>query len=170
MTIYEIDTRIEEILNPKVDPETGELIDEIDFGELEQLQMDRQTKIINCMLAYKNMNAEADAIEAEAKKLTERARKIRNRANGAYNYADQCLDGEEIDDPRVVGKYSSSKTTEVDADFIAWAKAKGREDLIRQKPAPDPEPDKKAILAALNMGDDLDGHAWREQHRKLKIS
>lgn len=173
MTIYEIDTRIEEILNPKVDPETGELLDEIDFDELEQLQMDRQTKIVNCLLAYKNMSAEADAIEAEAKKLTERAKKIRNRANGAYNYADRCLDGEEINDARVAAKYSTSMTTEVDEDFIVWAKNNGRTDLLRQKPAPDPEPNKAEIAKALKLAsedDDLWKHAWREPHRKLKVS
>lgn len=173
MTIYEIDTRIEQILNPKVDPETGELLDEIDFEELEQLQMDRQTKIVNCLLAYKNMSAEADAIEAEAKKLIERAKKIRNRANGAYNYADRCLDGEEINDARVATKYSTSTTTEVDTDFVAWAKASGRDDLLRQKPTPDPEPDKTKIANALKAAtedDELRKHAWREPHRKLKVS
>ena len=169
MTIYAIDRRIEEILTPKVDPETGELLEEIDFDELESLQMDRQTKIVNCLLAYKNLAAEADAIEAEAKQLLARAGKIRNRAKGAYEFADRCLDGGEVNDPRVAAKYTTSLTTEVDDDFIEWAK-NNRHDLLRFKPAPEPEPDKKAILTAIKNGEELAGHAWREPHRKMKVS
>lgn len=168
MTVFAIDKRISEILNPQVDPETGEVLDEIDFSELEQLQMDRQTKIVNCLLAYKNMTAEADAIEAEAKQMLKRAAKIRNRANGAYNFADYCLDGGEINDTRVVARYTTSQTTEVDEDFVEWAK-NNRHDLLRFKPTPEPEPDKAKILKAIKAGEDLLGHAWREPHRKLKV-
>lgn len=172
MTIFEIDSRIKEILNPQIDPETGEILGEIDISELEKLQMDRQTKVVNCLLAYKNMSAEADAIEAEAKKLVERAKKIRSRANGAYNYADYCLNGDEVNDPRVSAKYSTSQTTEVSLDFIEWARV-ARPDLIRQKPMPDPEPNKVEITKALKNAaedDELRKYAWREPHRKLKVS
>ena len=169
MTIYEIDSRIQEFMNAMVDPETGELLEDLDFSELEALQMARDEKVANCLLAYKNLNAEAAAIRAEMANLEKRAKRLENRANGFYNYADYCLAGSEFNDPRVAAKYTQSKTTEVSADFLEWAALNGRQDLIRQKPAPAPEPNKTAIAKAIKAGEDLKGKAWQEPHRKLKV-
>lgn len=169
MTVYEIDARIRELQNPQVDPETGELLEEINFEELDALQMARGEKIVNCLLAFKNLSAEATAIEVEMENLKKRATRLRNRANGFLNYADYCLAGEEIDDPRVATKYVTSKTTEVSDDFTEWALSSGRNDLVRQKPAPAPEPDKKAIAKAIKAGEDLSGKAWIQPHKKLKV-
>ena len=62
MTIYEIDNRIAEL----VDPETGELLDYEAFAEL---AMEREAKIENMALWYKDLTAEAKAIREEERAL-----------------------------------------------------------------------------------------------------
>ena len=168
MTLYEINTRIEQITNPQVDPEPGELLEEIDFDELDALQMAQEEKEINCLLAYKNLVAEADAIAAEKDKLGAREQKIRNRALGLYKYIDRCLDGKQVDDPRVAAKYTESQVTVADADFVKWALDNGHADLVRYKPAPDPEANRVAIKKALKAGAKLE-HCGLENKRTLKI-
>ena len=63
MTLYEIDQRITEL----VDPETGELLD---FDAFQALQMDRQEKIENAVLWYKDLIAPAKASKEEVENLT----------------------------------------------------------------------------------------------------
>ena len=62
MTIYEIDSRIAELL----DPDTGELLD---YEAFAALQMEREAKIENMALWYKDLSAEAKAIRDEEKAL-----------------------------------------------------------------------------------------------------
>ena len=75
MTLYEIDQAIQGL----VDPETGELMD---YEAFAALQMDRDAKIENMALWYKDLMADAKAIKEEADTLNERRKAWRTRRNG----------------------------------------------------------------------------------------
>ena len=68
MTIYEIRSEIDRLIEEAVDPETGVLAEDY-IDKLNALQMSEREKEINCALAYKNRMANVDAINVEIEKL-----------------------------------------------------------------------------------------------------
>lgn len=96
-TLYELDSKIAEVLDTGfemscIDAETGE-IDETQLAiYLEQLQLDRKTKIDNIAVYVKNLEAEAVAIRAEEKRLKERREAKERKAERLKNYTSrhQC--------------------------------------------------------------------------------
>lgn len=106
MTIYEIDNRIAEL----VDPETGELLD---YEAFASLQMEREAKIENMALWYKDLTAEAKAIREEEKALAERRKSAENKAERLKAYLDEALAGESYKTSRVAVSYRKSTAVEV---------------------------------------------------------
>ena len=123
MTIYDIDSAIAAL----VDPETGELGD---YEAFQRLQMEREAKIENLALLYKETRATAEAIKAEADKLTQRRRVLENNMR-------RVLDGEKFTSPRCAVSYRRSGGTETDPEFVDWAREHRPELLIEQQPKVD---------------------------------
>ena len=98
MTLYEIDAA----LTALVDPDTGEIAD---IAAMEQLQMDRQTKIENIALWRKNLASEARAIREEEKALAERRKSAEAKIDRLDAYLDYALAGEKFSTPRVAISY-----------------------------------------------------------------
>ena len=93
MTLYDIST---ELLNC-IDTETGEVLD---FQRLEQLSIDRQTKIDGLACYFKQLTAEAAAIDFEIKSLKERMESKKNKANDLKNYLTDVLAGKKFETAR----------------------------------------------------------------------
>lgn len=113
MTLYEIDDAILRCVHTEdmpddevVDTETGEILD-IEY--LENLQMERETKIRNVLCWIKNLNAEADAIKAEEKKLAARRKANENKANNLKTWMQDYLNGEKVSLPEVAVSYRTTK-------------------------------------------------------------
>ena len=86
MKLYEIDQAILDC----IDNDTGEVID---FDRLNQLAMDRRTKIDNIISWYKQLCAEAVAIENEIKSLKERQNRKINKSESLKQWLSVVLDG-----------------------------------------------------------------------------
>lgn len=88
MNIWEIDKEIQAIIDlgeeEWIDGETGEIMPV--EQALEALNMEREKKIENAALAWKNMTAEAAAIRSEEKLLAERRKIVENKAEGFKRY------------------------------------------------------------------------------------
>lgn len=112
MTIYEIDSRIAAL----VDPDTGELMDYEAFAEL---QMERDAKIENMALWYKDLTAEAKAIREEEKALTERRKSAENKAERLKAYLDEALAGQSYKSPRVSVSYRKSTALDIADEDVA---------------------------------------------------
>lgn len=125
MTIYEIDNRIAGL----VDPETGELLDYEAFAEL---QMEREAKIENMALWYKDLTAEAKAIREEEKALAERRKSAENKAERLKGYLDEALAGESYKSAKVAVSYRRSKAVELadESAVINELESSGRGDCI----------------------------------------
>lgn len=106
MTIYEIDNRIAEL----IDPETGELLD---YEAFASLQMEREAKLENMALWYKDLTAEAKAIREEEKALAERRKSAENKAERLKTYLDEALAGESYKTSRVAVSYRKSTALEI---------------------------------------------------------
>ena len=135
MRIYEIDREIEALLD-QIDEETGEVL--FDPELLEELQMERERKVENLALAWKNLAAEAKAIKAEEEALAKRRKATENEAERARKYLEYVLGGE-------------GYTVEIGPEFVPWA-FEHRQNLLRMK---EPEADKTAIKAALKAGEEI---------------
>jgi len=99
--LYEIEQAILEC----IDDETGEIID---FERLNQLVLDRQTKIDNVICWYKQLNAEALAIENEVKMLKERQNQKINKSESLKHWLAMALNGAKFESSRNVVTWRKS--------------------------------------------------------------
>ena len=125
MKLYEIDQAIESL----VDSETGELLD---YEAFAALQMERDRKLENMILWYKDLTAEAKAIKAEEDALRERRKAKENRAERLRQYLQNLLCGEKFQTARCAVSYRKSMALNVaDADqAAAWLEANGHPDMV----------------------------------------
>lgn len=166
-TLYELDAKIAELLDTGfemscIDAETGE-IDETQLAAyLEQLQLDRKTKIDNIAVYVKNLEAEAVAIRAEEKRLKERREAKERKAERLKNYikTSMLLQGEtKFESARVSMALRNSKAVVVDESKLESVYFINK--LVQSV-------DKKAIKAALEAGILVEG-AMLEERKNLQI-
>ena len=166
-TLYELDAKIAELLDTGfemscIDAETGE-IDETQLAiYLEQLQLDRKTKIDNIAVYVKNLEAEAVAIRAEEKRLKERREAKERKAERLKNYikTSMLLQGEtKFESARVSMALRNSKAVVVDESKLESVYFINK--IVQSV-------DKKAIKAALEAGILVEG-AMLEERKNLQI-
>lgn len=148
MTLYEIDAQLEEMLE-QVDPETGELL--CDMEQLEALSLERDRKLENLALYVKNRDAEAKAIREEEKALADRRRGLERKAERARDFLATLLAGEKFTTSKVAVSWRKSEAVEIGMSFFS---TDANERFLRYK---DPEPDKAAIKAAIKAGEEITG-------------
>lgn len=146
MTIYEIN---EQILNC-IDLETGEIID---IDRLNDLQLERDTKIENVACWIKELKAEAEAIKAEKQTLAERQRVAENKAESLKKWLAYALDGQKFKTSKCSISYRKSESVEVTEEGLNNL-IKEHDELLTYKA---PEPNKKAIKDALKDGLSVEG-------------
>lgn len=157
MNIYEIDNAMFSL----IDEETGEIKD---FSAFEELQMQREEKIENVALWYKNLIAESKAIREEEKALSERRKSLEHRAESLKNFVNQTLQGNKFATSKVAISYRKSTAVEVDDEFIDYA-MKNNNDLLTYK---QPEPNKAVIKGMLQGGFDIP-HAELVERNNMSI-
>lgn len=81
-SLYEINSQIEQAWGAAVDPDTGEIINEDALQELDGLTMQREEKLENLALFYKNLSAEAEALKAEKMRLAARQAAAEKKGRG----------------------------------------------------------------------------------------
>lgn len=157
MNIYEIDNAMFSL----IDEETGEIKD---YEAFEELQMQKEEKIENTALWYKNLVAESKAIREEEKALAERRKSLENKAENLKNFINRTLDGNKFSTSKVAISYRKSTAVEVDDEFINYA-MKNNNDLLTFKR---PEPNKTVIKGMLQGGFDIP-HAELVERNNMSI-
>lgn len=149
MTIYEIDDRMAEL----IDPETGELLD---YEAFASLQMERDTKIENMALWYKDLTAEAKAIREEEKALAERRRSAENKAERLKGYIDTALGGEPWQSARAAVSYRKSTAVEIEDEtaLIEELEFNGFDECLTYRP---PQINKVELMKTLKAGTAIKG-------------
>ena len=158
MSIYEIDAAIVAL----VDDETGEISDEEAF---DALQMERDAKVENIGLFYKDCLAEAKAIKEEEAALAARRKTVENKAERLKHLLDYALNGQKFATPRLKVSYRKSQTVEIADGFAAWAEKNAPDLLIYSEP----KPCKTAIKEAIKAGSVPDDVATIETHENISI-
>lgn len=157
MNIYEIDNAMFSL----IDEETGEIKD---YEAFEELQIQKEEKIENTALWYKNLVAESKAIREEEKALAERRKSLENKAESLKNFVNRTLNGNKFSTSKVAISYRKSTAVEVDDEFIDYA-MKNNNDLLTYK---QPEPNKTVIKGMLQGGFDIP-HAELVERNNMSI-
>ena len=144
MTIYDIDQRILEL----VDPETGELLD---FDAFDELKMERDRKIEGMALWVKELAATASAIKAESDTLMERKKAVERRCESLKRYLSEILQGEKFSTPRCAVSVRKSTSVQVDdtEKLVRWLEQNGYDDCVKYK---EPEISKTEVGKLIKSG------------------
>jgi hypothetical protein len=145
--LYEIN---QELLNC-IDLETGEIIDTEKF---DQLQLEKNDKLENVALWYKNLLAEAAAFKAEKDVFAEKQKRAEAKADSLKKYLDTALHGSKFNTVKVDIAYRKSTSVEViDQEAIP-------EQYLRTVTTV--SPDKTEIAKALKVGELVEGVTLKE--------
>ena len=150
-SLYEINSQIEQAWNVAIDPDTGEVISEEALQELDGLTMQREEKLENLALFYKNLSAEAEALKTEKMRLAARQEAAEKKAEGIKKYIAASMDsagGEKIKTSKVAIGWRKSESVQVEENAFL------PDEYLTFKA---PEPNKTAIKKALKAGEKIDG-------------
>lgn len=120
MQLYQINQRIESLLEYCSDPDTGEFIgtDEL-LVELNELEIEKSEKAVSIGCYIKGLNAESEAIAEEEQKLRQRRKSLDRRSEWLKGYLEYNHPGESIKDARCCIGWRKSQAVEIiDADII----------------------------------------------------
>ena len=173
MTLYEINAQFTEAIelyengvDEIVDTETGEVKSLADV--LAELNMSREEKIENTVRYIKNLRADSESARAEAANLIERADRFDKKAEQLESYLLSQLGGcKKLETPLYTLKVRVSKSTCCPTDEEAIQRLP--EGFWNIKTTVKVTPDKKAIKAALEKGEKLEGCSIVE-NRRLSIN
>ena len=147
MTLYELNEAMRNF-DLEIDEETGEILN---ADELDQLTLEHELKLKNCVWWYKNIKAEAEALKAEKMKLAKRQQTAERKAEWMKAYIDADLNGKAFkpeDDVTVRVSYRKSKVVECPDIYRV------PDDYLRYK---EPELDKTKVKKAFADGIEVDG-------------
>ena len=147
MKLYEIDNAILEC----IDFETGEIID---IDKLNDLHMERDSKIENVACWIKDLKAEAEAIKAEKQALAERQKVAENKAESLKKWLVYALNGEKFKTAKCSVSFRNTESVEVTPEGLENLMRGGNDELLTYK---SPEPNKTAIKAAIKDGLNVQG-------------
>lgn len=141
MTLYEINSAILACYTEVVDPETGEISEEVfDQDLLEGLKIQLADKVDNIACWIKNLAAEAEAMKAEEAKLAKRRKAAERKAESLKQYLAYACAGQRfrgirsdvqfrettivaVDDIKKLPEQFLRIKTTVDADKVMLRKA-----------------------------------------------
>ena len=123
-----------------VDTETGEIID---TAAIEQLEMDRDTKIRNIACWIRNLEADEKALADQIKTFTARKNAAKNKRESLKSYLAAFLNGAKWQNSEVAINWRKSEAVEVEEGAAIPEK------YLRYK---EPEINKAAIKADLKAG------------------
>lgn len=152
LKLYEYPRAIEDAYERGTDAETGEIIDEKAWTELEALQMERDQRIEGVVLWVKSLNAEAADIKDEEEALKKRRKSIERKAESLKDYLGYVLRGEKFETARVAISWRRSETAELleGVDPVSLP-------LEYQRVKVAVEPDKAKLKEALKAGKTIEG-------------
>lgn len=146
--LFEINRAITDAWAACVDPETGEVNDEL-YAQFEALEMERDAKIEGIACWVKNLTSDAAQLKAEAKAMQERAAAAEKKAESLKGYLAAALNGQKFETARAAIGWRKSKAVHIEYGTEL------PDEYIRRKITE--EPDKAAIKAALVAGKHIEG-------------
>ena len=172
MNLYEIDSKLNTLINEYFDEETGEIYeDEKSLAKaIDECQMDLEIKLENIGCFIKNLESDVEALKKEENNLKARRKSAENKIESLKRYLNGYLIAVYPNDddrakwkfktPRVVLGYRKSTTVEV-PDLAKLAKK-----FIKKKV--EESADKTAIKEAIKAGENVKG-AYLQENINLSV-
>lgn len=132
MALWEINAKIQELMDQAVDEETGEL-DEAVFEELDKLELAREIKHENIACLIKNKRNFVEGLKAEKKIIADRQAKEERSIERLLSYLQMSLNGEKPESPKYQVRYTKTTKCEVydQPSVIEWLDEHGFNDAIK---------------------------------------
>lgn len=91
--IFKVNGRVEQFINQKIDPETGEIFDPNDSAmmDFDAIEMQRAEKQKNLILWHKNLGGKVDIIDNEIARLQRLKTTVKNRQDSAKWLLEQSM-------------------------------------------------------------------------------
>lgn len=149
MNLYEINAQLEEAFERAVDPETGEVNEEM-LGLFNNLEMTKAEKEENVALRIKNLKADLEAYRNEKKRFDQKIKSATNQIEWLKKYLSDSLAGEKLKTARVSVYYTETDSVELKEGFT-------ESDLEPKWLRLKVEMDKDGIKKALKAGEQIEG-------------
>lgn len=133
---------------------------------LDSLSGEMETKAVNVAMFARNLEATAAAIKEAESAMSTRRKAIENRAASLRAYIQKAMEATGIKKIEGVHFALTLRANPPSVDVFDAAQVPAT--YMRQKPPPPPEPDKAAIKAALQAGQDVPG-AKMTQGQRLEV-
>lgn len=133
---------------------------------LEGMAGNLEVKAQNVAMVARNLEALAMAIKQAEKGMADRRKAIEARADKVRQYIQDCMERAGIS--KIECPYFALAIRENPPTVIIDDASQLPNEYLRVPPLPEPEPDKKAILAAIKDGKAVPG-AHVERRKKLEI-
>lgn len=156
MNLFEINEEIQAAFEAAVDMETGEIVNDAAYAQLDALQMEFGQKTENILLWIKNLTAEAEALKKQKQTFADRQSKAEKKAESLKNYVSKALDGQKFKTERVSVSWRKSETAEYVGDVMDLPA-----ECIRVK---EPEVDKAVLKKLLKGGTEINGAVLVEKN------
>lgn len=143
-TLYELNEILANF-ELEIDEETGEILN---ASELDDLELERDTKIENIALYIKNLKSDAEAYKKEKDSFYQKERVAKNKAERLAEYLQNMLMGEKFKSDRVNITYRKSESIFIEDGIEVPA--------IYLKQV-EPQIDKVQLKADIKAGAEIDG-------------
>ncbi len=158
MTLYDIDTTIADILSKLEPDETGLLPENCDelFSKLDELDLQRKTKLENVAKFVLNVRSEIASLKAEEQRLASRRKVLENKEKSLMQYLDGACQGQKTNLGVATLSYRKSERVEV-TDFhkaIQFLSSNHHSSCIRTF---EPEIAKKEVKELIASGTEVPG-------------
>lgn len=113
MRYYDYNILFDQLIQQSVDPETGEIINPDFEDQLTALEMDKEDKVEQAALAFKNAKADIDALDAIIKKLKAKKAAREKVMNFFHDWLDSQVEDRFKRPPLVSIYHSFAKSTDI---------------------------------------------------------
>lgn len=118
MKLFEIDERLQACIRldetRAVDTETGEIID---LEAIKELELEREKKIENIALWYKNLISDAEELKKQKEIFAQREKAAKNKAESLKAFLSAYLEGKPFKCTNVNLTYRKSEAVQCDVDI-----------------------------------------------------
>lgn len=152
MTIYEIKDAYLNCIRELVDPETGEVTEELDIERLAALEDAYDDKLDSIGAWVKDLTAEAKALKEEEQNLAKRRKALEARADNLRGYLSIACDGRKGGGVRAKVSFRAGEFLRIPTSIKRIP-----EQFIVLKQTITKEADKEAIKAAIKNGVSVPG-------------
>lgn len=144
--LYDICRELEDF-EYEVDPDTGELLNALEWDELNMAYTD---KVENIACYIKDLNGDVAKFKAEEEQLAKRRKSLERKAEYLKRLLLNNMNGEKYSSPRCAVGFRHTTVAEIAIDATVLPN-----EFVRRKTTV--EPNKPAIKAALQAGQNIDG-------------